>query len=272
VLPTALLDLLCPPICPICGEVVENSVDNPIENPSGKEEPICSACVPKIVTPDGQFCFRCGGRRSVTPNDTSNCTIDNCTRCRTADFRFKRVIALGEYETDLRLLTLRMKTDKTGFLAISAAKMLALYRRSDLDNVQADHIVPVPMHRLRRWDRGVSSPDLLADELGLRLKIPVARHLIRRIRQTDLQYTLSPKARAENVRGAFALCPPSCLAKLGIRRFSPSIVGKNILLIDDILTTGSTCNEITKVLLSAGVGSVTVAVLARAEGSFRREG
>lgn len=170
------------------------------------------------------------------------------------------------------MLTLRMKTDKTGILAISAAKMLALHRRSDLDNVRADYIVPVPMHRLRRWDRGVNSPDILTEELGLRLKISVVRHLILRIRQTDLQYKLSPKGRAENMRSAFALCPPSFLAKLGFRRFSLPIVGKNILLVDDILTTGSTCNEITKVLLSAGVESVTVAVVARAEGSFRHEG
>ena len=157
-------------------------------------------------------------------------------------------------------------------LATSAAKMLALYRRSDLDNVQADYIVPVPMHRWRRWDRGVNSPDILAEELGVQLKISVARHLIRRSRQTDLQYTLSQKGRAENVSGAFALSPPPFLVKLGFRRFQSSMAGKNILLIDDILTTGSTCNEITKVLLSAGVGSVTVAVLARAEGNFHREG
>jgi ComF family protein len=182
------------------------------------------------------------------------------------------VIALGEYENDLRLLTLRMKTDKTGILAISAAKILVLYRRADLEGVQADYIVPVPMHRLRRWDRGVNSPDFLSEELGVRLKIPVVRHLIRRIRQTDLQYTLSQRGRADNVSGAFALCPPHFLAKLGLRRFQVSMTGKNILLIDDILTTGSTCNEMTKVLLSAGVGSVTVAVLARAEGTFHREG
>ena len=256
---TGLLDLLCPRICPICSEV--------IENPLGKDEPVCSVCVPKTVTPDRQFCVRCGGRRSVTANNTNN-----CTRCRTAEFRFKRAIALGEYENDLRLLALRMKTDKTGILAISAAKMLVRYRRSDLDAVQAEYIVPVPMHRFRRWDRGVNSPDILAEELGLRLKIPVARHLIRRIRQTDLQYTFSQKGRAENVKDAFALRPPPFLAKLGFKRFPTSIAGKNILLIDDILTTGSTCNEVTKVLLSAGVGSVTVAVLARAEGSFRREG
>jgi ComF family protein len=180
------------------------------------------------------------------------------------------VIALGEYENDLRWFTLRMKTDRTGVLAISAAGTLAVHRRTDLDNAEPDFIVPVPMHSLRRWDRGVNSPDILAEELGRRLRIPVAKHLIRRIRQTDLQYTLSRQARAKNVAGAFALCPPRFLAKLGFRYFQPLITGKNILLIDDILTTGSTCNEITQVLQTAGVNTVTVAVLARAEGHYRR--
>ena len=248
-----LLDLLCPPICPICNEVIEDS--------AGKDEPICSDCVQKIITPDGKFCRRCGGRRFAVPNDTNE-----CSRCRTTEFRFNHVIALGEYENDLRLLVLRMKTDKTGILAISAAKILAIYRRTDFERVGADYIMPVPMHRFRRKDRGVNSPDLLAEELGRQLKTPVARHLVRRIRQTDLQYTLSRRARTENVTGAFAVYTSNCWGKLGFQQIQQSIVGKNVLLIDDILTTGSTCNEVTKVLLAIGVRSVTVAVLARAEG------
>ena len=251
-----LLDLLCPPICHICGEVVENS--------NGKDGLICPTCIQKIVTPDGQFCRRCGGRRFVVANSPNE-----CTRCRTTNFRFKRVIALGEYETDLRSFVLQTKSDTTGILAISAAKTLAIHRRADLDEVQADYIVPVPMHRFRREDRGVNSPDLLAEELGRQLKIPVAKHLVQRIRQTDLQYTLSQQARVENVSGAFAIRPASFWAKL-LRRFQPSLAGVNVLLVDDILTTGSTCNEVTKTLLAAGVRAVTVAVLARAEGSVYR--
>jgi ComF family protein len=242
---SALLDLLCPPICPVCGEVIDNR--------SGNGEPICSACLQKIVTPDGQFCRRCGGRQLVVASDAGE-----CTRCRTTHFRFKRAIVLGEYQHDLRLLALRMKSDKTGVLSIAAAKALTLYRRTDLESAGADYIVPIPMHRLRRWDRGVNSPDLLAEELGQQLKIPVVRHLVRRIRQTNLQYTLSHRGRVENVAGAFALCSP---------RFwfaGPPLSGKNVLLVDDILTTGSTCNEITKILLAAGVKTVTVAALARA--------
>ena len=282
---SGLLDLLCPPVCPVC--------DGIIENPAGKSEPICSACLQKIVTPNGQFCRRCGGRRFVL-----QASAEDCPRCRTSQFRFNRVIALGEYENDLRHLVLRMKTDKTGILAIAAANALADQRRAELESVGVDYIVPVPMHRFRRVDRGNNSPDTIAEELGRRLKIPVRRHLVRRIRPTDLQYTLSNRARAENVSGAFAVRPPNLLERLKSRMLeksqgrsileksrgrsileksrgrsaaqSPDLPGKNILLVDDILTTGSTCNEIARILLTAGVRSVTVAVLARAEGNYFR--
>jgi len=170
------------------------------------------------------------------------------------------------------MFVLRMKTDRTGMLAISAARMLAASRRTEFENIQADFIVPVPMHRSRREDRGVNSPDLMTEELARQLKIPLARHLVRRVRRTDLQYTLSQRARADNVSNAFVLRPPGLLKKLFEKSrgrnaaLSPDITGKTILLVDDILTTGATCNEITKVLLSAGVRSVTVVAVARAEG------
>jgi len=196
-------------------------------------------------------------------------------------FRFKRAIVIGEYNDDLRRLILRMKTDRTGILTIAAANVLANCREADLKNVGADYIIPVPMHRLRRADRGSNSPDSIAEELGRRLNIPIARHLVKRIRPTELQYTLSRQARADNVSGAFALRSANLLDKLGstIKSVIPKrlgyntvkpsdLSGKNILLVDDILTTGATCNEITKVLLAAGARSVTVAVLARAEGKF----
>ena len=262
---TGLLDLLCPPICPVCSEVIENS--NLAGTPCLVGTPFCPTCIQKIVTPVGQFCFRCGGRRFVAPNSNNT---DGCVRCRTATFRFKRVIVLGEYVSNLRTLVLKMKTDRTGMLAIATARMLTASRRAELESVQADYVVPVPMHRLRREDRGVNSPDLLAEELARQLQVPFVRHLLRRVRQTDLQYTLSWQARAENVSDAFALRPPGywqkLLAKVRGRSAAqfPDLVGKNVLLVDDILTTGATCNEIAKVLLSAGVNTVTVAAVARA--------
>ena len=238
---------------------------------------MCPTCLQNIVTPNGQFCLRCGGRRFVLAG-----SAEDCFRCRTAQFRFQRAIVLGEYRNDLRWFILRMKTDRTGILAISAATVLANCRLSDLKSVGAEIIVPVPMHRVRRADRGNNSPDSIAEELGRRLNIPVAKHLVRRIHHTALQYTLSHRARADNVHGAFALHSPNFWETLvALARTAKStgqknkktnriadLSGKTVLLVDDILTSGATCNEVTKVLLAAGARSVTVAALARAEGKF----
>ncbi|GHT16909.1 phosphoribosyltransferase [Planctomycetales bacterium] len=245
------LDLLCPPVCPICGGIIDGGM------------PFCRNCVQKMVTPDGQFCPRCGGRRFRQRKETSD-----CLRCQSAKYLFRRVIALGEYETELRKIVLKMKTDKTGFLAVAAAALLTTYRGNDLQEAKPDLIVPIPMYPQRRKSRGVNSPDILAAELGRFLKIPVAKNVIRRIRKTHYQFMLSVRERAENVADAFALNPiRNCPF---FRRRQSGLAGKNVLLVDDILTTGSTCNEVAGILLHCGAAAVTVVVLARAEGNSQK--
>lgn len=241
-----LLDLLCPPVCAFCGESLDEA------------EPFCQKCAEKLATPDGKFCLRCGGRRfqRVEGKEPGS---DACKRCRTTDFRFRRVIALGEYEQELRAAVLRMKTERGGLLARSAAELLWKCRKSELRAEAPDFVVPIPMHRIRRFSRGVNSPDVLAVELARKLGVPVCGNLIRRVRRTDLQYMLSARDRRSNVDGAFAFVDERRLRRLE---------GRNVLLVDDILTTGATCNEAAGLLRRSGVRSVTVCILARAEGVF----
>jgi ComF family protein len=221
--------------------------------------PFCRNCTQKMVTPVGQFCPRCGGRRFQQRQETSD-----CLRCQSTEFLFRRAIILGEYETELRKIVLKMKTDKTGFFAIAAATLLTAHRENELKAVKPDLIVPVPMFFQRRRSRGINSPDILAAELGRFLKISVAGNLLHRIRKTDYQFMLSVRGRNENVADAFALNP--VLNRPLFRWMQPNLAGKNVLLVDDILTTGSTCNEVTRVLLRGGAATVTVVALARAEG------
>lgn len=178
-----------------------------------------------------------------------------------ASFRFRRVIALGEYEAELRNLVLRMKTDRSGSLARMFGAMLVRQRIEAIRETLPDRIVPVPNHRRRRSSRGVNSPDFLAEELGRSLGIPVFTPAIRRVRRTEFQFLLSHRQRLENVRDAFALKRTDWAEK-------------NVLLVDDILTTGATCNELARLLLKHGAATVTVCVVARSEGIYlkrRRE-
>ncbi len=165
-------------------------------------------------------------------------------------------MTLGEYEKELRLLVLHAKTDRSGILATAAASLLAEVRADDFREMALDLVLPVPMHRFRRWQRGVNAPDLIAAELARYLERPVNSGILHRTRQTELQYMLSANGRKENLTGAFALKRPDWIA------------GKRILLVDDILTTGATANEIAALLKRQGAKDVWVAVLARAEGMY----
>jgi ComF family protein len=246
-----ILDLFCPAVCPVCGSVSESG------------NLICSACEEKMVTPQNAFCLRCGAKRLDSAADQPN-----CLRCRNTAFRFRRATALGNYAAELRSLVLQMKKDKNGISATAVAQLLVKHRRNELTAAGADLIVPVPMSKQRYRMRGVNSPDFLAAEIARLLKIPAALTLVKRIRHTGVQYPLSYSDRQENVTDAFAMRQPEVfrpgILPRGWFRLLPQVSGRNILLVDDILTTASTCNEVSKTLLTAGVKSVTVAVIARA--------
>jgi len=255
------LDLLCPPLCPLCGQRLSEET---IELSAGRPLMPCSACAETLATPNGSYCLRCGGRRFLHPDaqqravETSQQT--GCVHCRNTKFRFTKVIALGEYEKELRSLILQMKTEKSGRIADTLSSLLFQERKEAVSAEKPDIVIPVPSHWKRHYlfRSGVNPAEKIAENMAAFLHIPLKKRVIRRIRSTELQHTLSPKNRQQNVKDAFIVRPKSVITK--------EIAGKNVLLADDIFTTGATCNEITKVLKQAGANSVTVCVIARAEG------
>jgi ComF family protein len=111
-------------------------------------------------------------------------------------------------------------------------------------------VVPVPLHPLRLRERGYNQAALLATEVGKRTGLPV-REPLRRLRATQSQTGFDRKERMRNLRGAFAL------------RKNADVSGIRILLVDDVLTTGSTLDACARVLLAAGAGPVYALVAAR---------
>ena len=189
----------------------------------------------------------------------------SCVHCSEDVHFFKRTVALGEYSTDFREAVLRLKEDTSGYLATALASLLFQLRGEEIRAFGPDFIVPVPMHFARRIVRGVNNPEFLAEELGRRLKIPVLSNLVRRARSTNVQFELTPRQRKSNVKNAFAL--KSGLWKR-LCRVSPRkiLAGKKVLLVDDILTTGATVDEVARLLLDNGAALVDVCVFARAVG------
>lgn len=117
---------------------------------------------------------------------------------------------------------------------------------------QADMAVPVPLHRWRLWRRRYNQAALLAEAVATRCGLPVELDVLRRVRSTRQQVGLSATERKRNLAGAFAVT----------RKGKETIRGKRVLLVDDVLTTGTTIETATRTLLRAGAGAVDVAVFA----------
>jgi ComF family protein len=179
---------------------------------------------------------------------------EGCPECHNARFRFDGVTTLGVYDGLLRDAVLRMKRPRNEPLATAVAGHFFALRGEALRSLGAEIVIAIPMHWTRRVVRTINSPEVLADCLAARLGVPVDRRALRRRRRTLPQKDLSPDARLKNLRGAF---------RLGGRA---RLQGKKVLLVDDILTTGATCNEAAKILKQGGAAAVWVAVVARACG------
>jgi ComF family protein len=150
----------------------------------------------------------------------------------------------------LRKLILKMKYPSGEGLAEALGELWACHLDKRLRELKADVIVPVPLHWWRRWTRGYNQSAVLAQALAHQLRIPCRTRWLRRARNTPRQVKQSAPDRRKNMRNAF-----SASARTELR-------GKTVLLVDDVLTTGSTANDAARALCAAGAIRVVVAVLA----------
>jgi len=229
-------DLLLPPQCARCG----------IDLPEFDRIPLCADCQ-AVLSNDDAFCPRCGQFGQRHGGDGTA-----CLRCREAKFRFDSVISLGWYRGDLREAILTMKRPSGECLSTGIAQLLAVRREHLLRGFDADCIVPIPMYWGRRIWRGVNSAQVLSEELSRQVGVPVLTGVLVRNRNTRPQKDLGHAERFRNVRGAFSL------------RRGYGLGGTRVIVVDDVMTTGATCNEVTKVLKKGGVNAVCAVVVGRA--------
>ena len=246
---SGVADLVCPPNCLACFEPLDRW---------DLSHFYCGECCRRMIVETSEYCPSCGAIGRLVPNvGESQQAKPGCQECVRQEHRFSRAIVLGHYTELLRSLILDMKSDRDGILATNMAKLFLKTRGNELRNIAPEVVVPVPMHYARRFFRGTNNPVFFAREIGHALGVPVGTHIVRRIRYTKPQFHLKPRQRYHNMRGAFAL--------VGRKN---AVAGKRVLIVDDIMTTGATCNELARVLREADVALVCVAVFARAMGKF----
>jgi len=208
---------------------------------------VCGRCIAAPQPLEAEFF--CGSCRTPFQNAFPLDAEGRCGLCRSGLRGFDAAYSFAAYDGVLRQLIHLYKYGRIKTLAGPLSDLLA--RAMPLDE-RFDAIVPVPLHWLRQWKRGFNQSELLARALGRRTGIPVARAL-KRSRATRAQAGLSNHARRQNVTRAFR---------------ARAVAGKRILLIDDVMTTGSTVAACGRALKQAGAARVAVLTVARADRRF----
>ena len=223
------LNLLYPPHCLLCQE------SSPVSE--GCRE-LCPLCREKISWLE-QCCPRC-----AMPLHEHVCKW-----CREKHFAFQQVYALALYQGEWRHLMHLLKYGRKTYLASYLGKMLAekLTGRLPAGGV----IIPVPLHLSKEKERGFNQSCLLARAMCENLSLPY-REILVRIKDTSSQTGLNRRQREQNVRGAFAV------KEEGLFPLKSPVV-----LVDDVMTTGATVNEASRMLKKAGAGDIMVMVAAR---------
>lgn len=228
----AALSILLAPQCASCGE--------PLARPT--HGAVCDACWQSIVPVPPPCCDCCGDVLLILSPRPG----DRCLRCLQHPPLIERTRAIGLYEGTLRTLVHALKYAGRRSLARPLAALMRERQRELLD--LADVAVPVPLHRARRRQRGFNQAEDLARGLGL----PVVNGL-RRSRHTATQAELSAADRIRNVAGAFDPAPEAA-----------ALVGRSVVLVDDVMTTGATLNACADVLRRGGAERVVALTAARA--------
>jgi ComF family protein len=223
----AVLDLVYPTRCAACDRIGHGI--------------FCEACRQTLKPLAPPFCERCQdpGAEGV------------CSRCRSHPPAFAVARAAALFEGPLREAIHALKYEKRERVAEALAEILeaAWKREPALHGVEA--LLPLPIHAKREKERGFNQSAAMAETLGRKLSLPVLKKALIRPVFRRPQVGLGRDERAANVEGVFQVETPEAVS------------GKSLLLVDDVMTTGATCNEAARTLLQAGARDVRILVLAR---------
>jgi ComF family protein len=228
-----VVDFALPPRCPGCGVVTQ------------AQDAFCYECWSGLDLLGPPCCARC-----ALPFEHGGEGEDAlCAGCMADPPAFDHLRAAVAYGLLARAVALKLKYARKPGVAGTMASLMARH----VDPATLPILCPVPLHRWRIWRRGYNQSALIAAALGRRFGLDVRPDILLRVKRTPPLKGMSPRERRLTVRGAFRLN----------ERHRAAIAKRNILLIDDVFTSGATAGACARVLKRAGAGEVTVLCWAR---------
>lgn len=242
------LDLIYPSniYCISCGNIIDDS----------RPYALCDDCVRMLKWANGRTCGRCG---KILQEDYGP---ELCTDCTEIGHVFDKGFTCVEYGPAERELVHQFKYKDKAYLGRKLAEIM--YDRMRQEELKPDFILPVPMFKRKKRQRGYNQAAILAECLAKHMELPCDERLLVRVAETEAMSRLGALDRRRNIREVFSV-PHNRAERLA---------GKTVLLVDDVYTTGSTADACAAALLEAGAAGVFVftfasgANLTRAEGEF----
>jgi ComF family protein len=226
--------LVYPPTCIFCAAA------------TGEAHALCAACWPRLRFIERPYCERLG---TPFPVDWGQPLLSPAAIADPPVFRRARAVAL--YDEIARVLVHRLKYADRLEHARAMGSMMVRAGAELL--AEADVVVPVPLHPWRLWKRRFNQAMALASAVSRASGVPCDPFLLARVKRTASQVGLSKAQRQDNLQGAFRVPVEA----------RPRVMDRRVLLVDDVLTTGSTANAASRALLRGGAASVDVLAFAR---------
>ncbi len=158
---------------------------------------------------------------------------------------------MGNYQGSMKQLVIQLKASLDDALAFQCGRLMGTEVVRRIPGVVFDGLLPVPSHWWTRLKRPIQLTSVLSEGIKKESGFPILEKIIQCTRRTTKQGTLDTPARLQNVNGAFRVTRAA------------KVIGKRILVVDDVMTSGATVNQVAKSLVSAGVSEVFVVTLAR---------
>ena len=222
-----------PPVCLFCSDPGHNGYS------------LCKGCRNELIDCD-HVCMTCG----LLPSTANKLSAANvCAVCANNPPAWDQLVCGFDYDAAIAHLVVQQKFHGS-FAALQLAADLMIERLGKETISMPEAILPAPLHKQRLQQRGYNQALELARPLAQTFKLPLLKNVIKRRKNTQAQTELSRKKRLANLRGAFQVVAP--------------LPYSHITIVDDVMTTGATAKELTRVLKRAGVQRVDVWVFARA--------